>query len=172
MPTHCAAAGCSAVYNKHVNISFHRFPKEPKQRSEWVRLLRRDNFVPSKHAFLCSRHFEASCFDLTGQTRRLKTDAVPTLFYYNTAGLQGPARGKGKGRGKGQSLEVTSMSNQQEGPQSEQVLQDHSYAFRSPAEAKRRIIRLEKEIAFLRRRIRDTVPKAKVALPHRGRPKP
>ncbi|MEJ1277217.1 RAB21 member RAS oncogene family [Cricetulus griseus] len=25
MPTNCAAAGCAATYNKHINVSFHRF---------------------------------------------------------------------------------------------------------------------------------------------------
>ncbi|TFK11286.1 myelomonocytic growth factor-like [Platysternon megacephalum] len=25
MPTSCAAAGCAAVYNKSVNVSFHRY---------------------------------------------------------------------------------------------------------------------------------------------------
>nr|XP_045007673.1 transmembrane protein 19 isoform X4 [Jaculus jaculus] len=84
MPTNCAAAGCANTYNKHINISFHRFPLDPKRRKEWVRLVRRKNFVPGKHTFLCSKHFEASCFDLTGQTRRLKMDAVPTIFDFCT----------------------------------------------------------------------------------------
>jgi hypothetical protein len=57
---------------------------DPKRRKEWVRLVRRKNFVPGKHTFLCSKHFEASCFDLTGQTRRLKMDAVPTIFDFCT----------------------------------------------------------------------------------------
>lgn len=84
MPTNCAAAGCATTYNKHINISFHRFPLDPKRRKEWIRLVRRKNFVPGKHTFLCSKHFEASCFDLTGQTRRLKMDAVPTIFDFCT----------------------------------------------------------------------------------------
>uniref|UniRef100_A0A4X2JZC2 THAP-type domain-containing protein n=1 Tax=Vombatus ursinus TaxID=29139 RepID=A0A4X2JZC2_VOMUR len=158
MPTTCAAAGCPAIYDKHVNISFHRFPLEPKRRREWIRLLQRDNFVPGKHAFLCSRHFEASCFDLTGQTRRLRADAVPTLFDFCTGRLKGPGKGKGKGRAAAGGQQDVSILRAQ------QVLQDHSYAFRSPGEAKRRIIRLEKEIACLRRRIRQRLPKARVAL--------
>nr|2D8R_A Chain A, THAP domain-containing protein 2 [Homo sapiens] len=92
MPTNCAAAGCATTYNKHINISFHRFPLDPKRRKEWVRLVRRKNFVPGKHTFLCSKHFEASCFDLTGQTRRLKMDAVPTIFDFCTH-ISGPSSG-------------------------------------------------------------------------------
>uniref|UniRef100_A0A5F8GH99 THAP-type domain-containing protein n=1 Tax=Monodelphis domestica TaxID=13616 RepID=A0A5F8GH99_MONDO len=167
MPTNCAAAGCPATYNKHVNISFHRFPQEPKRRREWVRLLRRDNFVPGKHAFLCSRHFEASCFDLTGQTRRLRGDAVPTLFDINPARLRGPPKGKGRA-----AAQTGPSPPPPPRPPPRQVLQEHSYAFRSPGEAKKRIVRLEKEIASLRRRMRHSVPKAKAAPHRRGRPKP
>ncbi|XP_056665285.1 sushi repeat-containing protein SRPX2 isoform X2 [Monodelphis domestica] len=116
MPTNCAAAGCPATYNKHVNISFHRFPQEPKRRREWVRLLRRDNFVPGKHAFLCSRHFEASCFDLTGQTRRLRGDAVPTLFDINPARLRGPPKGKGRAAARRRQERRPQPQETQEGP--------------------------------------------------------
>ncbi|GCC29250.1 hypothetical protein chiPu_0007688 [Chiloscyllium punctatum] len=80
MPTSCAAYGCTAVYRKNTNTSFHRFPSNPWRRTEWIRLVRRENFKPSKHTFLCSKHFEQTCFDRTGQTRRLREDAVPTIF--------------------------------------------------------------------------------------------
>ncbi|TFK11310.1 THAP domain-containing protein 2 [Platysternon megacephalum] len=40
-----------------------------------------------------------------------------------------------------------------------QVQLEHSYAFRSPMEAKKRIIKLEKEIASLRRRMKNCIQK-------------
>ncbi|XP_043546681.1 THAP domain-containing protein 2-like isoform X2 [Chiloscyllium plagiosum] len=58
----------------------YEFPSNPWRRTEWIRLVRRENFKPSKHTFLCSKHFEQTCFDRTGQTRRLREDAVPTIF--------------------------------------------------------------------------------------------
>ncbi|XP_055520024.1 THAP domain-containing protein 3-like isoform X2 [Leucoraja erinacea] len=80
MPTSCAAYGCTAVYNKNTDTSFHRFPRNPRRRMEWVQLVRRENFHPTSHTFLCSKHFEQTCFDRTGQTRRLRENAVPTIF--------------------------------------------------------------------------------------------
>ncbi|XP_018112004.1 THAP domain-containing protein 1 isoform X2 [Xenopus laevis] len=44
--------------------------------------MRRDKFKPSSKAVLCSDHFEEFCFDRTGQTIRLRTDAVPTVFTF------------------------------------------------------------------------------------------
>ncbi|XP_021060924.1 THAP domain-containing protein 2 [Mus pahari] len=161
MPTNCAAAGCAATYNKHINISFHRFPLDPKRRKEWVRLVRRKNFVPGKHTFLCSKHFEASCFDLTGQTRRLKMDAVPTIFDFCThiKSLKLKSR----------DLLKQSSNSPPAGPcslklnSSQQVLLEHSYAFRNPMEAKKRIIKLEKEIASLKRKMKTCLQRERRA---------
>lgn len=83
-PANCIAAGCATPHDRHLNISLHKFPLDPKRRKEWVLPLRRNNFVPGKDTFLCSKHFEASCLDLTGQTWPLKMDAVPTVFDWCT----------------------------------------------------------------------------------------
>ncbi|KAM6154215.1 THAP domain-containing protein 2 [Erethizon dorsatum] len=162
MPTNCAAAGCATTYNKHINISFHRFPLDPKRRKEWVRLVRRKNFVPGKHTFLCSKHFEASCFDLTGQTRRLKMDAVPTIFDFCThiKSMELKSRNLLK---KNKNCSPAGPSNLKSNISSQQVLLEHSYAFRSPMEAKKRIIKLEKEIASLRRKMKICLQKERRA---------
>ena len=58
-----------------------RFPlSNPERCQKWVRNLRRQDFKPSRYTVLCSAHFEASCFDRTGQTVRLREDAEPTIF--------------------------------------------------------------------------------------------
>ncbi|KAM9171133.1 THAP domain-containing protein 2 [Pangshura tecta] len=157
MPTSCAAAGCAAVYNKSVNVSFHRFPLDPKRRKEWIRLVKRNNFVPGKHTFLCSKHFESSCFDLTGQTRRLRMDAVPTIFDFPDhlklrKSMSRNLKTKDVYTPEGVSNFKTNISCRQ-------VQLEHSYAFRSPMEAKKRIIKLEKEIASLRRRMKNCIKK-------------
>ncbi|XP_024064866.1 THAP domain-containing protein 2 [Terrapene carolina triunguis] len=158
MPTSCAAAGCAAVYNKSVNVSFHRFPLDPKRRKEWIRLVKRNNFVPGKHTFLCSKHFESSCFDLTGQTRRLRMDAVPTIFDFPAhLKLRKPmSRNLLK---KKDAYTPEGVSNFKTNISCRQVQLEHSYAFRSPMEAKKRIIKLEKEIASLRRRMKNCIQK-------------
>ncbi|KAM8982093.1 THAP domain-containing protein 2 [Sarcophilus harrisii] len=157
MPTNCAAAGCAATYNKHINISFHRFPLDPQRRKEWVRLVRRKNFVPGKHTFLCSKHFEASCFDLTGQTRRLKMDAVPTIFDFCTH-LKS-MKSKSRNLPKKNPCIPTGPSNSKSSVSCQQVLLEHSYAFRNPTEAKKRIFQLEKKIASLRRKMKNCLQK-------------
>ncbi|KAK1340913.1 hypothetical protein QTO34_017310 [Cnephaeus nilssonii] len=162
MPTNCAAAGCATTYNKHINISFHRFPLDPKRRKEWVRLVRRKNFVPGKHTFLCSKHFEASCFDLTGQTRRLKMDAVPTIFDFCTHIKSMKLKSQNLLK-KSNSCTPTGPSNLKSNINSQQVLLEHSYAFRNPMEAKKRIIKLEKEIASLRRKMKTCLQKERRA---------
>ncbi|XP_038612568.1 THAP domain-containing protein 2 [Tachyglossus aculeatus] len=161
MPTNCAAPGCAATYDKHINISFHRFPLDPKRRKEWVRLVRRKNFVPGKHAFLCSKHFEASCFDLTGQTRRLKMDAVPTIFDFCTH-LK-PVTPKSRNLLTRNTCSPDGPPNLKANISSQQVLLEHSYAFRSPMEAKKKIIKLEKEIASLRKRMKNCLQKERRA---------
>ncbi|KAM3933867.1 THAP domain-containing protein 2-like [Leptodactylus fuscus] len=82
MPTSCAAFGCSNNSKRDHQVTFHRFPSNPERRKQWLNLVNRENFSPSLHTFLCSNHFEESCFDRTGQTVRLRTNAVPTIFIY------------------------------------------------------------------------------------------
>lgn len=60
-----------------------RFPKDDIRRKTWVTSLKRDKFIPTSTTVLCSDHFDDSCFDRTGQTVRLKSSAVPTLFQFS-----------------------------------------------------------------------------------------
>ncbi|XP_069486965.1 THAP domain-containing protein 2-like [Ambystoma mexicanum] len=82
MPTGCAALACSSVWKKDCDYSFHRFPLDAERRKEWLWHLNRKNYAPSRHTFLCSKHFEDSWFDRTGQTIRLRANAVPTIFSF------------------------------------------------------------------------------------------
>ena len=38
------------------------------------------NWKPIKSSILCSNQFRAECLDRTGQTGRVKEDAIPTFF--------------------------------------------------------------------------------------------
>uniref|UniRef100_A0A8C6RCT1 THAP-type domain-containing protein n=1 Tax=Nannospalax galili TaxID=1026970 RepID=A0A8C6RCT1_NANGA len=137
-PTNCATAGCAAAYNKHINISFHRFPLDPKRRKEWIRLVRRKNFVPGKHTFLCSKHFE-----FCTHIKSMKLKSRNLLKKNDSFTASG-------------SSNLKSNSN-------EQVLLEHSCASRNPMEAKKRIIKLEKEIASLRRKMKTCLQKERRA---------
>ncbi|XP_075681671.1 THAP domain-containing protein 1 B-like [Rhinoderma darwinii] len=79
----CAAINCTSRQTRGCGKSFHRFPHgRPEILKKWVTNMRRDTFKPSSKAVLCSDHFEEYCFDRTGQTIRLRVDAVPTVFAF------------------------------------------------------------------------------------------
>ncbi|KAM5194719.1 THAP domain-containing protein 2-like isoform 2-T2 [Mantella aurantiaca] len=79
----CAAINCTSRQTRGCGKSFHRFPHgRPEILKKWVMNMKRDTFKPSSKAVLCSDHFEEFCFDRTGQTIRLRVDAVPTVFSF------------------------------------------------------------------------------------------
>ena len=90
MVKHCVATGCSNTYSD--NLSLFKFPKDPALRRKWVKNVQRTRALwsdPSEYSVLCSQHFDSSCFEpdseLASQMdmqkhRKLKDDAVPTLF--------------------------------------------------------------------------------------------
>ncbi|KAM9329009.1 THAP domain-containing protein 2-like [Gastrophryne carolinensis] len=80
----CAALNCSSRQTRGCGKSFHRFPhNRPEVLKIWVMNMKRNTFKPSSKAVLCSDHFEERCFDRTGQTIRLRVDAVPTVFTFS-----------------------------------------------------------------------------------------
>ncbi|XP_069475995.1 THAP domain-containing protein 2-like isoform X2 [Ambystoma mexicanum] len=93
MPTYCSAINCK---NRHRAaskdgvgraVTFHKFPKDPARRTAWVAAVRRiaDGglpWSPSTSSSLCSAHFKEEAFDRTGQTVRLRQEAVPTIFNF------------------------------------------------------------------------------------------
>lgn len=85
----CAAANCvnrQTAQTKRKGITFHRFPKEECRRTLWVNAVSDSHaavgsdWTPSVHSSLCSRHFNDTQFDRTGQTVRLRDSAVPVIF--------------------------------------------------------------------------------------------
>lgn len=85
---YCTAYGCSNARGKDNAVSFHTYPKDSDLRSKWVTAVRRKNFVPSKHAVLCSDHFTVDSFveHVSGRPlletakRKLYPNAVPSIF--------------------------------------------------------------------------------------------
>ena len=80
------------------HLSWFRFPLGQNQKGllrQWLARIGRVDFVPTSASRVCSAHFEENSFqvDLVGQllpehregkrARRLKADAVPTLFARN-----------------------------------------------------------------------------------------
>uniref|UniRef100_A0A8C9VBQ5 THAP-type domain-containing protein n=1 Tax=Scleropages formosus TaxID=113540 RepID=A0A8C9VBQ5_SCLFO len=76
----CVAVNCT---NRQGKVDKLRFPiHNPRRLAKWERAVRRENWVPNKYSFLCSKHFAPDCFLLRcdDQHRQLKASAVPTVF--------------------------------------------------------------------------------------------
>lgn len=103
MVNKCVAVSCNSGYasssssstTSGFKVTFHRFPKDTILRRKWLSRLSRENFTPSSHSRLCSRHFVDSDFmtcrndsnrsrssakSATPKRRLLKSDAVPSVF--------------------------------------------------------------------------------------------
>nr|XP_046234429.1 THAP domain-containing protein 5-like isoform X2 [Scatophagus argus] len=58
-----------------------RFPLQDKSRlQKWVDNMKREEWTPSRHQYLCSEHFTEDCFDIRWGIRYLKSTAIPTIF--------------------------------------------------------------------------------------------
>ena len=89
MGRRCVAAGCSNTHSD--NVSMHKFPQDPELRLKWEKQVQRtrEQWSATENSFLCSDHFEADCFEVDSllakqmglkKRKRLKPDAVPTIF--------------------------------------------------------------------------------------------
>ena len=92
----CEAAWCTArrlvaiITVPKARVSFFDFPKD---KSQWILKVKRKNWRPSRHAILCSEHFEEGAFvqspsfleslGLTAGKLRLKPGALPSKFAYD-----------------------------------------------------------------------------------------
>ena len=101
MPS-CVAFNCNNKTGKTNigGISFHKYPlKNDQLLKQWVQNTARSGFAPNPTSTLCSDHFEVDCFEEDGYAkymlrtpdkkrrapRRLKQDAVPTIFSHKPA---------------------------------------------------------------------------------------
>ncbi|KAJ8262274.1 hypothetical protein GJAV_G00164560 [Gymnothorax javanicus] len=85
MPRYCAVKLCKnrgGVPSKdNKKISFYPFPLRDEARlQKWVHNMKRQEWTPSRHQYLCSDHFTDDSFDLRWGIRYLKHTAVPTIF--------------------------------------------------------------------------------------------
>lgn len=58
-----------------------RFPRKKEIREAWIKALRREKYIPSNTAVVCSEHFIEEDFDRTSCLKtRIKENSIPSVF--------------------------------------------------------------------------------------------
>lgn len=92
---YCLVPDCKndSKFTKGKGISYHRLPTNKRKSKIWLENSKRTNPPKRDSCYVCSKHFEPDCFEisykfeLTGQKeiKTLKEDAVPTIFNFKRA---------------------------------------------------------------------------------------
>ncbi|KAL3880033.1 hypothetical protein ACJMK2_032305 [Sinanodonta woodiana] len=82
MPAHCCCVGCNSRQQKGCETKFFRIPKDDMLRNKWIAALRRENWLPTDHTRICSKHFIKGCSSRDSGD----PDFVPTIFSYTPVG--------------------------------------------------------------------------------------
>ena len=105
MPDHCCIPLCTNRRNKQPNLSFHTFPRNPDALGKWIVAIRQDegsSFRVTVNTIVYSAQFKDEdyfgsrslffflfrrgsgdeLYDTRSRKRRLKPDAVPTIFFF------------------------------------------------------------------------------------------
>lgn len=69
---------CSNRYHKGCGLSFYRFPVDSDRRSKWIAAVKRENWQPNEHSWVCSAHFVSG----KKSDDPLSPDFVPSVFSY------------------------------------------------------------------------------------------
>ncbi|KAJ8912419.1 hypothetical protein NQ315_006085, partial [Exocentrus adspersus] len=79
----CAAVNCTNSSKK--GFLMKTFPRDPVRRKQWLIKTRRDNWIPTNTSCLCEVHFAPDMWEKprVDGTRKLKIDAVPTIFSFS-----------------------------------------------------------------------------------------
>ncbi|XP_018315467.1 THAP domain-containing protein 5-like isoform X1 [Mycetomoellerius zeteki] len=82
MPNSCCAGYCTNINIKGYQMC--RFPKDLERKRIWIQNMNRTDWIPTSDARLCDVHFAPHMWMTRKDgSRRLKSDAVPTIFGEN-----------------------------------------------------------------------------------------
>ncbi|XP_049267625.1 uncharacterized protein LOC125756747 [Rhipicephalus sanguineus] len=78
---YCCVPHCRSDGKQRIpGVSFHEIPAGETARQQWIKAIRRDDWVPnttSNYSRVCSKHFRETDF-AEGKRRRLKNGVIPT----------------------------------------------------------------------------------------------
>uniref|UniRef100_A0AAV2J3K0 THAP-type domain-containing protein n=1 Tax=Knipowitschia caucasica TaxID=637954 RepID=A0AAV2J3K0_KNICA len=79
MPKSCSVPKCRTKPDDRK--SFYKFPlHDPERLHLWLRNMGKNAWTPTRHHYICHKHFTPSNFTVCRGVRYLKKTAVPTLF--------------------------------------------------------------------------------------------
>ncbi|XP_036977348.1 THAP domain-containing protein 5-like isoform X2 [Acanthopagrus latus] len=85
--------------------------------------MKREEWTPSRHQYLCSEHFTEDCFDIRWGIRYLKTTAIPTVFpSAEDDGEKKVTSGKRSPKAKPRTLDIDTESAVSDSPLSKRPL--------------------------------------------------
>ena len=91
MVKYCSAYDCYS-YCGTSGLSFHRIPKDVVRRKQWISALKLKRQLKWDCVWICSDHFTPDSYENTKhelglhQKKRLKKNAIPTIFSYEKTG--------------------------------------------------------------------------------------
>ncbi|XP_018358249.1 PREDICTED: THAP domain-containing protein 6-like [Trachymyrmex cornetzi] len=74
----CAAPFCNNSSTKGYTMKV--FPRNAERRALWAKHVGQMNSTPTNNSYLCEVHFAPEMWDEKAKKRKLKPDAVPTIF--------------------------------------------------------------------------------------------
>jgi hypothetical protein len=100
MPNKCCVPNCSSNYARTIlgtssaYVTMFYFPKDDETKQKWLKSIRRESFIPTKHSSICVKHFPESCIvrmdrmtradgstlELPRKRLKLTKNAVPSIF--------------------------------------------------------------------------------------------
>ena len=57
MPAHCCCFGCKSRQQKGSGLKFFKIPKDVDLQQKWITAIKRENWMPTEHTRMCSKHF-------------------------------------------------------------------------------------------------------------------
>ena len=98
---HCCAYGCHNQRRNNKSVSYHRLPSSKRDdiRKAWIHAIGRTDLPKDSQVFVCSDHFDESCFEVSSSLKvdlcpelytssntkkNLRFDAVPTIFSHKS----------------------------------------------------------------------------------------